>query len=236
VKSACDGRKVCFGTRVLVHDQNGDGRAERLPFENAGENLAAVGFIALRDNAALAGTSTIQFALNVGFVELQARRTSIDYNPNAATVRFAPGGNAEEVAEAVAHRTRSVTARWKITTEHRFLTCAASGLSACCFVANNHQAGCPVGRTRKMPVFRQIAVNAIVRVGCRSCPRPTNRLHRARGVEVLPAAWEIKPLAVLDKPPGNEQPQRVRRPRRGHDLFTAKRFRSATGPRLHHHC
>ena len=62
-----------------------------------------VGFVALRHQAALAGTAAIQFALNIGLGDLHARRTTIDHHPDTAPVGFAPGRDPEKLAETVAH-------------------------------------------------------------------------------------------------------------------------------------
>ncbi len=74
------------------------------PFEDAGENLTFVGFVAFRHQAALAGTAAIQFVLNIGLDDWHARRATIDHHPDAAPVGFAPGRNPEKLAETVAHQ------------------------------------------------------------------------------------------------------------------------------------
>ena len=102
--------RVIFRTRVFVPHQDGDRRAERVAFENAGKNLAAIGFLALRDDLALARATPVEFALDVCFAQLNARRTTIDHDADAAAVGFAPGRNAKELSEAVAHRRHHVSA------------------------------------------------------------------------------------------------------------------------------
>jgi hypothetical protein len=52
----------------------------------------------------LAGTPSIEVALNVGVAQFDARRTTIDDDTDAAAVRFAPGRDAKELSEAAAHR------------------------------------------------------------------------------------------------------------------------------------
>jgi len=60
---------VVFRALILVSDQEADRGARRLPFENAGEDLDAVGFLALRHVARGAGLPAVQLLLNVGFRE-----------------------------------------------------------------------------------------------------------------------------------------------------------------------
>ncbi len=95
--------RIILRTRIFVHDEDGNRRAERAPFENAGQDLAAIRFLALRGDRALAGTAAIEFGLNIGFAQFESRRTTVDDNANTAAMRLAPGGNAKESAEKVAH-------------------------------------------------------------------------------------------------------------------------------------
>ena len=92
--------RISFRTRIFVPDQNGDRRAERLALEDTGKNLAAVCFVALRNDLALPGTTPIELALDIRFADFNARRTTVDHHTDTATVRFAQGGNAKELAEA----------------------------------------------------------------------------------------------------------------------------------------
>ncbi len=80
---------------------------KRAAFENAGENLAAIGFIARSDDGALAGAAAIELALDVFFAEFDAGRATVDDHADATAVRFAPGRDAKELSEAVAHSAQS---------------------------------------------------------------------------------------------------------------------------------
>src|ERR1035441_9659187 len=92
---------VGLGTLVLVADPDGDGRAERLAVEGAGEDLAGIAFLARRDDLALAGTAAVQIDLDVGFGQRDARRAAVDDHADAASVGLAPGGDLEERAYVV---------------------------------------------------------------------------------------------------------------------------------------
>ena len=74
-----------------------------MPFENAGENLAPVSFVARSDDRTLARPPPIQIVLDIFFAQGKTRGTTIDHNANTAAMRFAPGRDAKEVAEGVAH-------------------------------------------------------------------------------------------------------------------------------------
>src|SRR5688572_26238219 len=95
--------RVSVGACVLVQHQDGNRRAQRAALEYAGENLAAVSFVARSDDPALTGPTAIKLALDVFFAQLNSRRAAIDDNTDATAMRFAPGGNAKELAEAAAH-------------------------------------------------------------------------------------------------------------------------------------
>jgi hypothetical protein len=95
---------VRFRARVLVHHENRNRRAERAALEDAGQNPAAVRFVARRDDFALAGPAPVEIALNVVLAQLDSRRTTIDDHAHTAAVRFAPGGDSKKLAEAAAHR------------------------------------------------------------------------------------------------------------------------------------
>jgi hypothetical protein len=51
----------------------------------------------------LAGPTAVEFRLDVGFREREARRAAIHDRAHAAAVGFAPSGDAEELTERVAH-------------------------------------------------------------------------------------------------------------------------------------
>jgi hypothetical protein len=75
-----------------------------LSFEDARENFAAVGFVALRDNPALPWTPPVEIPLDIRFTDFDSGRTSIDDNTDATTVRFSPRGNTKDLSEAACHR------------------------------------------------------------------------------------------------------------------------------------
>ena len=54
------------------------------------------------------GTTTIEFALEVGLADFDARRTTIDDDADTAAVRFAPGRDAKKLAEGVSHGASSL--------------------------------------------------------------------------------------------------------------------------------
>ena len=58
------------------------------------------------DERALARGAAVEVGLDVGLGERQARRAAVDDGADRRAVRLAPGGDAEEVAEGVAHATR----------------------------------------------------------------------------------------------------------------------------------
>jgi hypothetical protein len=65
--------------------------------------LATIGFLARRRDFALARPAAIKFALNVFFAQGDARRTTVNDDADPATVGFAPGRDAEKLAEGAAH-------------------------------------------------------------------------------------------------------------------------------------
>src|SRR5689334_14417981 len=86
---------------VGVLDLQGDGRAGGHALEDAGEDADLVGFPALRDEFRLAGPALVEPGLDIGFRERDARRAAIHDAADGRAVRLAPGGDAEEMAEAV---------------------------------------------------------------------------------------------------------------------------------------
>jgi hypothetical protein len=96
-------------SRALVRPPPGvchhhaDGCAECFALKRAGKDLNSVGFLARRDDAGLAGTAAIQIRLDVGLGQFDARRTTIHDHTDASAVRFAPGGDAEQMTERVCH-------------------------------------------------------------------------------------------------------------------------------------
>src|SRR4051812_798461 len=94
---------VSLRASVFVRHQDGDRSTEGAPFENAGENLAAIGFGAWRRDRALTGPAAIELQLDIFLAQLNPRWATIDDHAHAATVGLAPGGDAKELSEAAAH-------------------------------------------------------------------------------------------------------------------------------------
>ncbi len=84
--------RVILAPLVLVSDDEGNGRPGGFSLEHARHDLKLVGFFPLRCNARLAGLAAVEFTLDKGRVEVDARRTSIENYANARAVRFAEGG------------------------------------------------------------------------------------------------------------------------------------------------
>src|SRR5262245_6979958 len=98
---------VVLRPRVHVLDLERDRRAgrhllsARLVGENAREDAHLVELFALGGVARLAGAPLVEIGLDVGDVELDAGRAAIDHAADHRPVAFAPGGDAEEMAETV---------------------------------------------------------------------------------------------------------------------------------------
>jgi hypothetical protein len=52
--------------------------------EDAGQNFAAVRFLARRDDVALARTAAVELLLDIGFGQIDLRQTAVDDNTNTA--------------------------------------------------------------------------------------------------------------------------------------------------------
>jgi hypothetical protein len=92
---------VILGALVGVLDQQRDGRAGGLPLEHAGEDAHRVGFLPLRGEFGLARPAAVQPGLDVRLAQRQARRAAIHHAADRRPVAFAPGGDTEQMAEAV---------------------------------------------------------------------------------------------------------------------------------------
>ena len=99
----CSQRQIIFRMRIFVADQDSNGSAESFAFKDAGKNLTAILLFTLGCDLALAGTTPIQLALNVGLADVDLGWTAIDHYADPTTVRFAKRGNAKELAESVSH-------------------------------------------------------------------------------------------------------------------------------------
>ena len=91
---------VGAGALVGVSDDDGDGRAERQPVVQAGEDFGGVRLLARGDDVRLAGAAAVEFALDVFQRDRDARRAAIDDDADAAAVRLAEGVDAENLAES----------------------------------------------------------------------------------------------------------------------------------------
>ena len=86
---------------VGVADQERDRRAGGPALEGAGEDLDLVGLLPLGGEAALPRPAGVEPGLDVGLGQRDARRAAVDDAAERRPVALAPGGDAEEVAEAV---------------------------------------------------------------------------------------------------------------------------------------
>ena len=95
-------RAVVAAARVFVLDHQCDGRAGGLALEHAGEDAHGVGFAPLGHEAGRAGPAAVERGLDIGLGERNTRRHAIDDAADGRPVALAPGGDAQEQAEAVA--------------------------------------------------------------------------------------------------------------------------------------
>ena len=94
---------VGFGAGVLVTDHDGDGGAEGEPVEDAGEDFAAVEFLAGGDDVALAWAAAVEVELDVFCGEGESGWAAVDDDADATAVAFTPCGNSEELAPLTGH-------------------------------------------------------------------------------------------------------------------------------------
>ena len=94
---------VSLGARVFVLHPEGDRSAESTAFERAGQDLDGIGLLARGDDGGLAGAATVEVGLDITFGEGNPRGATVDDDADSASVRFAPGGDAEQVTKGVAH-------------------------------------------------------------------------------------------------------------------------------------
>jgi hypothetical protein len=69
--------------------------------ENAGENAHLVRLLPLRGVARLARTALVEIGLDLRLFDRDARRAAVNHAADRRPVALAPGGDAEEMAEAV---------------------------------------------------------------------------------------------------------------------------------------
>ena len=98
---------IILGTLVDVLDHERDRRSgrnlksRRVVRHHAGEYLDLVGLAALRGKARLAGAAAIEIVLNIGGLERNFRRASVDHATDRGAVALAKGGDPEQMAEGI---------------------------------------------------------------------------------------------------------------------------------------
>jgi hypothetical protein len=100
---------VGAGAGVGVADHHRDGRAQGPPLEHAAEDLDLVGLVSLGDQAALARPPPIEVRLDVGDVDSQARRASVDHHADTATMALAEGVHTKDLTPAARHPTEDTS-------------------------------------------------------------------------------------------------------------------------------
>ena len=104
-------RRVIARTLVDVVDLHRDRRAGGQAVEHAGQDADLVGLLALGGEARLTGAAAVEPGLDVGLRQRDARRAAIDHTANGGPVALAPGGDTEQVAEAVVRHAVSPSIR-----------------------------------------------------------------------------------------------------------------------------
>src|SRR3990167_11236195 len=99
---------VAIVLRTLVHvlDHQADRRSRRASdtiwaLEHAREDAHLVRLLPLRGKARLAGAARVEERLDLRLADGKAGRAAVDHRANRGPVAFAPGGETEEVTEAV---------------------------------------------------------------------------------------------------------------------------------------
>ena len=91
---------VVLRALIDVLDQQLDRRAGGLALEHAGQDLDLVGLLPLRRVARLARPALVEPVLDIGLGERDLRRHAVDDDADRRPVALAPGGEAEQRAEA----------------------------------------------------------------------------------------------------------------------------------------
>ena len=97
---------VVLGAGIDILDLERDRRSgrdlrARLVGEHAREDAHPVRFLPLSDIARRTWTALIETGLDLGLGDRDAGRTAIDHAADRRPLAFAPGGDAEEMAETV---------------------------------------------------------------------------------------------------------------------------------------
>lgn len=87
------------GAVVFVADGEGNGGSQGEAVQHAAEDFHAVFFLAGGDDVALAGAAAIQFSLDVGRSEGDARRATVDDDAHSHAVGFSPCADSENGTE-----------------------------------------------------------------------------------------------------------------------------------------
>ena len=93
---------IVLGALILVLDHQGNRGAGGQALEHPGLDLDDIRLAPLGGEARLAGLALVQEVLDVRLGQRQARRDTIDDGADRGSVAFAPGGESERRAEAVA--------------------------------------------------------------------------------------------------------------------------------------
>src|SRR5207247_5631950 len=93
---------VVLALLVLVSDEKADRRAGRPAFEHTGQNLDAVGLLALRHVAGAAGLPPVEVSLDVALGELEPGRAAVHDASVRGPVALAKRSHAIQQAERVA--------------------------------------------------------------------------------------------------------------------------------------
>lgn len=114
---------------VPVADEDRNAGAGGPAFEDAGKDLRRVRLVALRDDAALAGTAAGEVGRQVILAERETGRTAVDDDEVSGTVRLPAGGNPERLPEAVARHLLLLTAAprsaWSTDAPDGYRRCAS---------------------------------------------------------------------------------------------------------------
>ncbi len=103
---------VVLAALISVADQQADRRAGGTAFVHAGQNLDLVGLATRRGVPALAAGTALQIMAELFRRDLQAGRAAIDDAADRRPVRFAEGGDGEQLAERIGtHARRLIAAR-----------------------------------------------------------------------------------------------------------------------------
>ena len=94
---------VVAASRVAVPDDDLYRSPQRQPLEHAGQNLRLVALPSLSRNHALPRPPSVQFALNIPFLQRELRRTAVHRHTHSLPVRFSPGRNPEHLSKRITH-------------------------------------------------------------------------------------------------------------------------------------